>query len=202
MAGECSDAGSKSANQPPIGPDTRRTYLMDWSLLQLGGAMTLLVFGAYFVGPACLRVASTASSTPRLGPSEGRRAWVGLVRAVIAWATAGVRRWGLIWASAVPAIWLLTFYGLVVHVRWALGRWPSFGEGVAGPMRFHYEVVEWLGLAMFGTVYFLPWVALACVFSRRLRPVTIYGLSFWAAFGAALGGVLLAPGPFLNWFFD
>lgn len=179
-----------------------RAHPMDWSLLQMGGLTTLLVFGAYFIGPASLRVASAASSTPRLGTSEGRRAWGGLVRAGVAWASTGVTRWGLTWASAVPAVWLLVFYGLVVHVRWALGRWPSFGESVVGPMRLHYRVVEGLGLAMFGTVYFVPWVALACVFSRRLRPVTMYGLCFGAAVGAALGGVLLAPAPFLNWYFD
>lgn len=175
---------------------------MDWSLLQMGGLLTLLVFGAYFVGPAGLRVAPASSSSSVLRAKAGVRALVATVRTVVAWASVGVTRGGLIWAWTIPAVWLLAFYGLVVHVRWGLGRWPTFGEGVAGPMRFHYQVVEWLGLAMFGTVYFVPGLALACVFSRRLRPVTIYALCFAVGVGLAFAGVPLAPAPFMNWFLD
>jgi len=91
----------------------------------------------------------------------------------------------------------------VVHVRLSLGRWPDIGkEFLAWPLFAHYKVAEWLAIALFFSLYAVPFVLLATLCRRRWRHVSWYLLCYGAAVGAALAAVLLAPNPILNWIFD
>ncbi len=109
---------------------------------------------------------------------------------------------GIVWSVALPFGWLLLFYGLVFHVWFTLGRWPRFGEELAGLLYFH-EVALWLlgGLFYFflyaaGLVFVVGW------FIRGWRHWVVYALSYSIAVGLAAGAAFLAPEHFLNWFLD
>jgi hypothetical protein len=91
----------------------------------------------------------------------------------------------------------------VAHVRLALGRWPNFGESFnSWALAAHSQTMWYLLRALVVSLYPTPLVLMACLFFPRWRHVSIYALTYAAAFGLAFGAMLLAPGPFLNWFFD
>lgn len=147
--------------------------------------MTLATFGGYFLGVLH-------------GQSANAR-W----RDFFASCTRSLSRSGFAWSLAAPLVWTLVFYGLVAHVRLALGRWPRFGESLSGTLtRMHFDLAWYLGMALLGSLYVAPIVLIGSLFLVRWRHVSVYSLIYATAVGAALASIFLAPRPFLNWFFD
>ncbi len=109
---------------------------------------------------------------------------------------------GLLWSVALPVGWLALFYGLVVHTRFSLGRWPQFGEKFDGLLRLH-ETAVWIFVTpLYFSVYAAALAFLACLFFRRSRHLAIYAFIYAAALLLAYAAIFLAPGSFLNWFWD
>ena len=110
---------------------------------------------------------------------------------------------GMVFCIMPPVCWLLLFYSLVIHVRLSLGRWPAFGEALQGwPLRLHYKVVLWTPFPMVLLLYVAAAVFIVCLFLPKQRHLLIYASGYAVTAWAAAGLALLAPGPFLNWFFD
>lgn len=109
---------------------------------------------------------------------------------------------GVLWSVALPIGWLALFYALVIHTRFSLGRWPQFGERFDGLLRLH-EIVVWLFVTPFSfSIYVAGLMFLACLCFRQSRHLSIYALGYAMALLLAYAAMFLAPGPFLNWFFD
>lgn len=110
---------------------------------------------------------------------------------------------GFAGALALPAAWLLLFYGLVVQVRWSLGRWPRFGESLPGgwpELWFHLTSATGIGL-LFSLWGVLPFAAVVLCLPHR-QHLAIYAAAYAIAAGLAFGAMFLAPAPFLSWYFD
>lgn len=108
----------------------------------------------------------------------------------------------VLWSVALPIGWLALFYALVIQTRFSLGRWPHFGEKFDGLLRLH-ETAVWLFVTpLYCSAYVASLVFLACLFIRRLRHLSVYALGYAAALLLAYAAIFLAPGPFLNWFWD
>lgn len=106
--------------------------------------------------------------------------------------------------SALPgSLWLALFYAFVVHVRLSLGGWPPFGQPLEGTLLGWHEAAVWqLGRGLFLSLYAAPVAMVVLLFLPRWRHGIAYVLTHAVAVVAAYGLVFLAPGPFLNWFFD
>jgi hypothetical protein len=116
---------------------------------------------------------------------------------------AGFSRRGFVASISLSAAWVLLFYAFVLHTRLSLGRWPRFGEHLENAwLSFHgdlvFGVLRWLVISLVA----VPLVALVSLVVPRWRPVSVYSLCYAAGIGLALASIPLAPGPFLNWFFD
>jgi hypothetical protein len=106
----------------------------------------------------------------------------------------------------LPALIMLgLFYSLAIHMHQSLGGWPkSIGmRGFSSGLERHAHVAFGsFGLLLLTSLLAAPVCALLCVFSRRSRAGLlfsgIYALSFVVAFGA----MMLAPSPFLAWWWD
>lgn len=110
---------------------------------------------------------------------------------------------GFIWATAFPICWILLFYMFVAHVRFSLGRWPKFGQYLEGWLSaFYYEATMLVGLALVSSLCVIPVILIVCLCLREWRHVSFYITAYGAAVWMAMGAMLLAPHPFLNWFFD
>lgn len=159
--------------------------MIDTKALALGLATTALVCGAYFLG----------AFQGQQAPMKWREGLASLKRS-LTWQ-------GFAWSVALPVAWLALFYGLVIHVRLALGGWPRFGQQFdAWPLRLHEEAVFLAATALVASLWVMPLVLVGSLCFRRWRHISIYTLSYGAALGMAFGGMLLAPHAFLNWFFD
>lgn len=151
----------------------------------LGGFVTVFVFGAFFM---------------RLFDSQWKddqsRRYPGSMRCA-------VTKKGFVWAVALPACWVFSYYAFIVNIRLSLGRWPKFGEalpnwqsvtlpealtGVLGAdtgdrgilprwsLAFQHDaVVNFLG-ALVGSLYFVSVIFALCLFFRRWRYISIYAL--------------------------
>lgn len=151
----------------------------------VGALIVGWVLGPYFLG---------AFRGPRAS-IEGRGFFVGLAPAL--------STKGFLWATALPAGWLLLFYSFVLHVRLARGRWPEFGESLQGAaFAFHDQGTRQAAQALVSSLYVAPGILIGCLLLRRWRHVSIYALTYGAAVGVAIGVLFLAPGPFLSWYFD
>jgi len=122
-------------------------------------------------------------------------------------ATSGISRslgWrGFAWAAALPGLGLLLFYGLVLHTRLALGRWPNFGERLPTQILSLHNTLVWdCYAALFFSLYAVPILIIVSVCFRKTRRFAFYLFAY--AMAAILAGALvqLAPHSFLNWFFD
>lgn len=119
------------------------------------------------------------------------------------WLDRPITRNGLLCSVALPVGWLVLFYAFVLHVRLALGRWPAFGESLTDwPLSWHFTGVTGLGLVLFYSLFILPAAFILCVPFRRSRHFAVHMLCYAAAVALTFAGMNLAPGPFLNWFFD
>ena len=104
-----------------------------------------------------------------------------------------------------PLLLLFTFLTLAVHVRLALGHWPtpmteSFGGSA---FRAHERVVIWVG---YFTVYVaMPlWLLMLCF--RTFRITLKHHLTQFGVYAVGWGLIVLYlicdPGRFADWFFD
>lgn len=108
--------------------------------------------------------------------------------------------------AATPGlIWALLFYSLAAHMYQSLGGWPaSIGNGgFSSSLTLHADLA---GFWMTGCLLVLlgPWpIGLAmCVGIRRWRGAVIHFGVFAIAFALAVALMLLAPNPFLDWWWD
>jgi hypothetical protein len=153
-----------------------------------GLAATLVVFGGFFVR----ELIRTGENGSLLAGFKSR------FLARTSWR-------GVLWVISLPGFWLLLFYGLVLHIRIALGRWPAFGESVKASnwlLGGHLEAVGMMALVLVASLYFLPAVLVASLCRSSWNYVVLYVLTYAVALGVAFGLVFLAPAPFLNWLFD
>jgi hypothetical protein len=103
----------------------------------------------------------------------------------------------------VPIGWLLLFYGFVPCVWLALGHWPAFGQPLSGwPLLLSEKVIRYVAWGLICSLWATPLIFAGCLLLPRWRHVSIYAIAYAAAVGVAFGLMLLAPHPFLNWFFD
>ena len=106
-------------------------------------------------------------------------------------------------AMALPLLWLLYFYGLVAHVWVLLDRWPSFGEGLPSRLaRMHYDSVGLIAAVLFVIACVAAAAFPAALCFPKTRHRSMYALAYLVSVGACFGAIYLAPGSFLNWFFD
>ncbi len=97
------------------------------------------------------------------------------------------------------------FYSLVIHLRLSLGKFPqSIGnDGFSAALKTHgswtYDYCSVLtGLSLIT----VPIALLVSFGIRRWRRFVLYPLLHGLAIVASWGLMLLAPPPFLNWWFD
>lgn len=109
-------------------------------------------------------------------------------------------------ASLMPAVISLTlFYTLVIHMWLALGGWPtSIGtRGFPPELVWHadFAVGSFSALLAFN-LFVWWWIAIVCAsvpaWRRAVLPLGLHGLACAAAFGL----MLMAPDPFLYWWWD
>lgn len=159
--------------------------MIDASYLVSGALLALVVFGPYFRGAGF--------------PESWRIAW----RRIWAECCEGLTRGWLVWAVWPALTWLALYIGLVLHVRFGLGRWPTFGEPMPTlALKLHLQVV-WIALGtLVGSLYAVGAILAVALFFRRWRHVAIYALAYGASAAMAFAAAYLAPRPFLNWFLD
>lgn len=128
------------------------------------------------------------------GVNPFRRLLVGLIRR-LTWK-------GVLGSIALPLAFLLWFYILVARVWFSLGRWPHFGEQLNRSLSIHEESIRLIAGQLGTSLLPAAGFALGFLFFRRWRHVSIYVVCYAVAVLAGFLAVMLAPGPFLNWFFD
>jgi hypothetical protein len=132
---------------------------------------------------------------------------VGLIALVFTFSKAGQvkpgRKAGLIMVS--PSLLLVViFYALAMHMYLSLGKWPyAIGtQGFSGALTVHAEVTMVCFYVLFMlTVFVWPvlfFLSILCGWRPFANYLGIHALSFAVCFGA----MLLAPEPFLNWWWD
>jgi hypothetical protein len=108
--------------------------------------------------------------------------------------------------SVLPATVLLgLFYSLAVHMHHTLGGWPEvIGEhGFPPSLLTHAHVaIEFFSILVLATVFVWPVAYLVCVAVPSWRRVAPYLGMYALAFAVGIGMMLLAPAPFLNWWWD
>ncbi len=131
---------------------------------------------------------------------------VGLVALVFTFFKAAESRPG--WKAwiifAAPSLlMLMVFYSLAVHMHQTMGGWPAAigTNGFPARLIVHAQVTMWCFYILFMITLFLwPFFFLVSVFSRGfgLAHLGIHAVSFAVCFGT----MLLAPAPFLYWWWD
>jgi len=108
--------------------------------------------------------------------------------------------------SAMPGLMVLgLFYGLAMHMYLSLGGWPnSIGErGFPWTLVVHSRVTWKLCQLFLLTAVFAAQIALiVCLFERRWRIGAPYFIAYLVCSWACWGLMMLAPGSFLNWWWD
>jgi len=111
---------------------------------------------------------------------------------------------GALVASGIPLAWLMHFYGLAVHLRLALGRWPRHISDNPNYWLFEsHSATAWLiwGL-MWLSLFAVPVVALTLLAWPRTRRLAVYPLIYAAAVGLTWPLMHLAPDSFIYWWWD
>jgi len=109
----------------------------------------------------------------------------------------------LLATGMMPFICMLLFYTIIAHVRLTLGRWPNFGETVAGEvLKLHIAASQYCILGMFFSLYAVGVMALLGFAFKRIRWLAFSSLTHMAFAGISFGSLFLAPHQFLNWLFD
>jgi hypothetical protein len=114
-------------------------------------------------------------------------------------------RRGVALAALFGLLSLLCFYSLAIHMRWRLGAWPtSIGTaGFPASLIVHGQLA-WLvcSCQLLLSVFIVPAMILVCLAVRRWRRNSVYFALYSALYAACWGLMLLAPSPFLNWWWD
>ncbi len=107
--------------------------------------------------------------------------------------------------AALPAlVMLLLFYSLAIHMRQSLGSWPtSIGElGFPATLTAHCGIAQDCFSFLLLSMLAWPIIFLVCLLIRRWR-VCVYYLGIYAlACLSCIGAMMLAPSPFLDWWWD
>ncbi len=108
--------------------------------------------------------------------------------------------------SALPSLFMLgLFYSLAIHMRIALGGWPkSIGNnGFPDALDFQAGLAGTLCLSMFWLSLFTVAPAiLVCLIVAPWRRLAVYFGLHAVFFSLCWGLMLLAPSPFLYWWWD
>jgi hypothetical protein len=111
-----------------------------------------------------------------------------------------------IFVSVLPSLLMLgLFYSLAVHMRYSLGAWPvSIGERGFSSLLVTHGRVTWNFCEGLALVSILVWPAatLICLLAAGLRRFTAYLAVYGFLYVVSWGLMLLAPAPFLNWWWD
>jgi hypothetical protein len=114
-------------------------------------------------------------------------------------------RWGVAAAALHPLTTIGLFYSLAVHMHRSLGGWPEvIGEAGFPPALIEHSHLAGssFGSMLLATIFVVPVALPLCAMAPQLRPavryVALYGLLSLVAFGV----MQLAPGPFLEWWWD
>ena len=158
---------------------------MESKQIILGIVTAAFVFGAYFLG----------LFQGQQNPARWREFFQS--------ATNSLTRRGFAWVVALPACWVLLYYGLMTHIWFSLGRWPRFGEKLnIWLLSAHDDAVRYFFGGLVYSLYAAAMVLVVCLFLRKWRHVSVYALCYGAAVGLASCALFLAPHAFLNWLFD
>jgi len=110
-----------------------------------------------------------------------------------------------VWAALPALLCLALFYSLAAHMHQSLGAWPtSIGErgfppalaAHASAANAYFMALILLNLSVWPVAYLL------CALIRRWRASLYYLGVHMLACLLCLGLMLLAPGPFLYWWWD
>ena len=108
-------------------------------------------------------------------------------------------------ATFHPIAALSLFYSLAIHIHRSHGGWPeTFSDkGFPQGLVMHSDLAQLtFGSLLLACIFIVPIAILLCACVPRMRP----GLGFLGIYaltsGAALGAMMLAPDPFLSWWWD
>jgi hypothetical protein len=111
-----------------------------------------------------------------------------------------------IFISALPSLIMLgIFYSLAFHMRFTLGAWPaSIGDrGFPAALSAHGRLAwDYCAGLLLASMVVLPLGILVCLFVARWRRFVPYFALYALLYLACWGLMLLAPAPFLNWWWD
>ena len=100
---------------------------------------------------------------------------------------------------------LCLFYSLAIHMHRRLDGWPrTIGDqGFPEALVVHADFAQLaFGSLLLGCLFVLPLAVVLCLCVPRMRG-GLYYLGIYALVGlASFGATLLAPEPFLNWWWD
>jgi hypothetical protein len=116
-----------------------------------------------------------------------------------------VSRSGILLSALPGAAMLGLFYSLVIHMRYSLGAWPATIGNVGFPASLitHDEVAfKFIVILFLGTIGIVPVAILVCLSVGPWRRFTIYFGIYVVFYAVCWGLMLLAPAPFLNWWWD
>lgn len=114
-------------------------------------------------------------------------------------------RAGLIAAISPGLLMLVLFYSLAVHMRLSLGAWPDrIGEeGFPDALVMHATVaLRWFYVVFMSVIFALGPVFLLCAIVPSWRRGLNYIAAYMASFAFCFVGMLMAPAPFLSWWWD
>lgn len=114
-------------------------------------------------------------------------------------------RTGII-ASALPSVlMLLLFYSLAIHMRYSLGAWPQPIDNAGFPpaLSAHgHWASKYCSSLLLISIVVLPVGILVCLLVARWKRVVRYFALYALLYSVSWGLMLLAPPPFLNWWWD
>jgi hypothetical protein len=133
-------------------------------------------------------------SQPNVSSAEGHESFVGTFRP-LTWR-------GFACSVALPVLGVVLFYALALHVHFTLGRWPSFDEKLPALTLFCRKCLQDFAWILFFSLYSVPLLAVGSLRFHRWRHISVYAVAYAVFVALAAASVLLAPRPYMNWFFD
>lgn len=97
------------------------------------------------------------------------------------------------------------FYSLAIHMRHSLGAWPaSIGKrGFPPSLVTHADITRnFCAVLLLVSIFVLPAAMLICLLVPRWRRFVAYFALYALLYVVCWGLMLLAPAPFLNWWWD
>jgi hypothetical protein len=98
----------------------------------------------------------------------------------------------------------LTFFAMAVHIRFALGRWPEFGEE-CNTLLFRLHEIILATVALIAVIVAAPLWLILLIYRQFRISVRVHFVQV-LLFGAGWALICFAgkydPTPFTNWFLD